>query len=716
MRHRLACLCLVFASFTFASAQQNSAVAQVVVPRLIRFTGQLKTSATTVGITFSLHKSQQDNAALWIETQNVQLDSTGKYTVLLGSTSPYGIPTDLFTSGEAQWLSIQPQGQPEQPRVVLVSVPYALRAVEADTLAGHSATDFVTTDKLTSAVQQQLQQQVTAPTAVALTRKGAVSAATPASAGATNYSASTTNEVVLVTQTGTGAGLVSTAGNNYALSGSSTNTAIYASTTGSTHATAAAIEGVSSSASGRGIFGYASSATGANFGIAGQSNSTSGIGIFANDTATTGTAIGLEAQVNSASGTAAIFQNRAGGNLFTGESGSTNTKVFGVDGIGNVTTTGSIGIGALTAPANPLTVSTSTANYGIYVNNTNSSGYGLYASGPYGGGQFYSTSVGVYGNASATGGYGVQGVANGFAGYAIYGTASGNGGYGIYGDANGTNGFGVSGFATSGVGVYGGNYGSANPSAEFQNLIGAGTKGVAVVGTSGSATPTQINNQASPFYDAAGEFSGADGIIAQTSTDANNGFAVIGINTGTAGVAIYGDDLDKGANSYAGFFIGPVYVSGALTGAASIGSSMDDPIDPANKILNHASVESPEMKNIYDGTVILNERGEAEVALPKYFEALNKDFRYQLTCIGGYAPVYVARKVHNNAFAIAGGTPGLEVSWQVTGVRNDAYATAHPIVTEEDKAAGDRGHYLHPVELGASPDKAIETHQRGTSR
>jgi hypothetical protein len=123
---------------------------------------------------------------------------------------------------------------------------------------------------------------------------------------------------------------------------------------------------------------------------------------------------------------------------------------------------------------------------------------------------------------------------------------------------------------------------------------------------------------------------------------------------------------------------------------------IDDPLDPANKYLYHASVESPDMMNLYNGTVVLDEGGEATVKLPDWFEALNRDFRYQLTCIGGFAPVYIAQEIGNNTFRIAGGAPGLKVSWQVTGVRHDPYAEAHRSPVEVEKPLAERGHYLHP--------------------
>jgi trimeric autotransporter adhesin len=96
------------------------------------------------------------------------------------------------------------------------------------------------------------------------------------------------------------------------------------------------------------------------------------------------------------------------------------------------------------------------------------------------------------------------------------------------------------------------------------------------------------------------------------------------------------------------------------------------------------------MMNLYNGVAVLDDRGEAEVKLPEYFEALNQDFRYQLTPIGGYAPVYVAREIKGNSFRIAGGVAGLKVSWQVTGIRHDAYANEHRIPVESEKPASER--------------------------
>jgi hypothetical protein len=134
---------------------------------------------------------------------------------------------------------------------------------------------------------------------------------------------------------------------------------------------------------------------------------------------------------------------------------------------------------------------------------------------------------------------------------------------------------------------------------------------------------------------------------------------------------------------------------------------IDHPQDPANKYLVHASVESSEMLNIYSGNVTTNGEGNATVQMPKWFAALNTDFRYQLTPIGQFAQAIVATEINNNRFTIRTDKPNVKVSWQVTGVRQDAFAKAHPMVVEQAKEAGLRGYYLHPELFGAPAEKGM---------
>lgn len=140
---------------------------------------------------------------------------------------------------------------------------------------------------------------------------------------------------------------------------------------------------------------------------------------------------------------------------------------------------------------------------------------------------------------------------------------------------------------------------------------------------------------------------------------------------------------------------------------------IDNPTDPANRVLNHWSVESSEMKNIYDGVVTLDENGAALVTMPKWFDALNADFRYQLTAIGAPAAnLYVADEIANRQFRIAGGKPHLKVSWQVTGVRHDASARNNHTPVEEDKAPQDRGKYLDPAAFGRPVEMGLMHHPK----
>jgi hypothetical protein len=151
---RAICLCmLVVFCFSSGLAQQSPTTTSeggehTAVPTLVNFNGAVtdanaKSLAGTVGVTFYLYSTQQGGAPLWLETQNVQPDKAGHYSVMLGSTTSQGLPTALFASGEARWLGVQVQGQPEQARVLLMSVPYALKALDAETVGGRPASSFM---------------------------------------------------------------------------------------------------------------------------------------------------------------------------------------------------------------------------------------------------------------------------------------------------------------------------------------------------------------------------------------------------------------------------------------------------------------------------------------------------------------------------------------------------------------------------------------------
>ena len=173
--------------------------------------------------------------------------------------------------------------------------------------------------------------------------------------------------------------------------------------------------------------------------------------------------------------------------------------------------------------------------------------------------------------------------------------------------------------------------------------------------------------------------------------------------TTDTGTGVFGGSSNV-ALAWAGFFDGDVNVVGTLTKGAGA-FRIDHPLDPENKYLSHSFVESPDMKNIYDGVAVFDQAGEAIVTLPDWFEALNEDFRYQLTPMGAAFVPFVAEEIAGNQFKIGGGIAGRKVSWQVTGIRHDAYANAHRIPVEELKPTAAMGTYLHPEAFGQPAEK-----------
>ncbi|MCG2705927.1 MAG: hypothetical protein L6254_00050, partial [Candidatus Omnitrophica bacterium] len=265
---------------------------------------------------------------------------------------------------------------------------------------------------------------------------------------------------------------------------------------------------------------------------------------------------------------------------------------------------------------------------------------------------------------------------------------------------------GVYGGSTNGNGVYGlvNNAGASGVVGQNQ---GAGN-GVAGVSVNGTGVYARSDTGYSGYFD------GGNGVLINGLLNVRSGGIAGDIYTGrvfvgtsvvfTPGHAIYfnpfGGILTNTSLGVAGNLAvtGNADISGTLT-KGSGGFIIDHPLDPKNKVLRHSFVESPDMKNIYDGIVVLDEDGQASVELPDYFTALNKDYRYQLTPIGAYAGVYIKREIQENKFVIAGGYKGLKVSWQVTGIRKDAFAQKNPIVVEEIKGAKNnfkKGEYLYP--------------------
>jgi hypothetical protein len=352
------------------------------------------------------------------------------------------------------------------------------------------------------------------------------------------------------------------------------------------------------------------------------------------------------------------------------------------------------------------------------------------------------STAGVWGQSNATNGNGVFGVSGPGAsakgvwgrsasGWGVYG--EGPGGYGVFGNGS----YGVVGTSTSHSGIYGsggpnGVYGRGSSNGVYGEAIG-GQGGSGVFGRSGAAGVSGVGYYglrgvtSSPFgYGVYGE--GLDGVAGSTDEGRGvSGFASIGDGVGVQGrsdgplgcgvrgivtadsssAAGVRGTADK-ASAFAGFFDGRVQVAGTFSSANKF-FLIDHPQDPANKTLTHSCVEAPEMLNVYSGTVTLDANGTARIRLPRYFRALNVHYRYQLTALDGPAPeLHVARRVsEGGTFRVAGGAPGQEVCWQVTGVRQDAWAQKHPLRVERSKKPKDRGKYLNPEVFGKPKSAAM---------
>ena len=224
-------------------------------------------------------------------------------------------------------------------------------------------------------------------------------------------------------------------------------------------------------------------------------------------------------------------------------------------------------------------------------------------------------------------------------------------------------------------------------------LVSGGASVLAIIGDPGcGAGDNRIALQLSQ--------GGMSGCNNYTLTAGNNGETYLNAKVGET-VHLRVNNTDALVASGSG-----VNVVGTLSkGGGSF--KIDHPLDPANKYLYHSFVESPDMKNIYDGTITTDSAGLATVTLPDWFEALNRDFRYQLTVIGQFAQAIVASEISSNQFGIRTDKPNVKVSWQVTGIRQDAFANANRIPVEVEKDPADRGRYLYPEAIGAPTSSRI---------
>ncbi len=332
---------------------------------------------------------------------------------------------------------------------------------------------------------------------------------------------------------------------------------------------------------------------------------------------------------------------------------------------------GNVGINILN-PTAPLHIQSNAIDRALYAHHTGTSGtrYGVL-------GQSDSPSgIAVHGLSTATTGStkGVLGRASSTAGIGVHGQAVATSGdtFGVYGEAASANGTGVFGIATS---TSGSNYGG-----KFE-ARGSGARAVYAEAT--STTGFTI------------------GVFGESNSNAL-GIGVYGYNPVNNGetYGVFGK-----ANSPSGF---SVYAEGRFAASGSKSFQIDHPLRPETHYLNHFCFEGPEPQNVYNGAVLLDERGEAWVELPDYFESLNREPRYSLTAIGAPMPnLHIASKVMGNRFKIAGGAPGNEVSWRIEAIRNDRWIQEYGYQTEQEKSQASQGKYLHPELYGQPKEQGI---------
>jgi hypothetical protein len=276
-------------------------------------------------------------------------------------------------------------------------------------------------------------------------------------------------------------------------------------------------------------------------------------------------------------------------------------------------------------------------------------------------------------------------------------------------------------------------YGSGNVSrfwrSDYGDVLGITGAGQVGIGTTKPGSPLEVDGKTTSQVVSVSQTGNGNGLVASTS---GSGAGVMGLSTGSEGFGVLGEssglvagvfintgggdliDADTslshceshclftlssagnlttagnaiiggGVTAASATFSGNVNVNGDLNVQGTKHFKIDDPLDPDHKFLYHASVESSEIMNIYTGNVTTDAHGNAVVELPAWFQALNRDFRYQLTVIGQFAQATVAQEIESNRFTIKTDKADVKVSWQVTGVRHDAYAQAHPLQVEVDK-------------------------------
>lgn len=321
--------------------------------------------------------------------------------------------------------------------------------------------------------------------------------------------------------------------------------------------------------------------------------------------------------------------------------------------------------------------------------------------------------AGVYGmieSAAASTGVGVQGLHNG-TGYGVRGSSANDIGVAGDGRAGGVLGYALTNTAAT-FGVRGTNNNANGVGVQGEHNATTGTA-PGVWGTTDSTSGDAVGVLGEVVPLAPGSFSaGVKGLNRGTG---GSGVGVYARHDG-GGYGLYASVPTTGSG-HAGWFAGRVQVTGALnvSGTLTKGSGafkIDHPLDPENKYLYHSFVESPDMMNIYNGVATTDEKGYATVTMPDWFQALNRDFRYQLTVIDSadsddFVLAKVVGEIEGNRFTLRASKGGVRVSWQVTGIRNDAFARDQRIPTEVLKSESERGMFLYPQGFGFGEERRL---------
>lgn len=806
-------IALIFLLFAAALAQTDISS----VPRMVRFAGAAP--AGTSSVTFAIYDREDAVAPLWLETQLVTADDTGHYTVLLGSTKADGLPASMFASGEARWIGVKVADAPEGARTLLVSVPYALKAGDAETLGGKPLSAFLLADAVTSG---------SATSSVRPMNGAETGKAPPENDGLGDMG--TQNFLAKFAADGTtlvGSALVESGGNlgvgtttpsfplelvgsNVSLLQRNPNASSYAGMriyndqnsgvraleidySGSTYPSVLVGGGPVGESGVITTTGPHPLALGTNnfarmvFGPTGDINMqtrfildrpalvVNRFQLFVGDGSN---GVTDENYIKSVS-TGLHFLNGAGESvtfLNNGNVGIGNTNPqAALDVTGQVHATGGIKFGdatvQTTAATGTLTGITTGANSGLTGGGTSGTlnlsllttcnsgnvlawtGTAWQCTAPAGNG---GVTLPFAGSASsASGAFAVTQSNSAVVGDPTFTQAMTTIPAGVIGVSSTTSttqsGVGLMGFAAGpqSIAIIGWN-GATNATG------GDGSKSTGILGRSDDPNGVSIQAESdvtsgSPIALSA-KIKSPNGIAIQADTNGGTGLAGLfnGAVTVNGGLQVQGPitnasgplSINSAVNLQSSLTaptatisnlsvanISPsgapaVFINGNLTVSGNISGGsitkpggtfkIDHPLDPTGKFLYHSFVESPDMMNIYNGVITLDAKGQAWITMADWFEALNMEFRYQLTSIGHPAPnLYVAQEMHGNRFKIAGGPAHGKVSWQVTGIRHDAWADAHRIKVEVEKPAAEQGTYLYPdLYLKSGSDKlAADNHK-----